>query len=166
MRIAVSVGLALFIAACGPELSPEERAQRDAEAVEQVEASQKPPAIAIAPAAIRQPDIEKHDMFGLGCSFAAEGGGMGAIAITLIDKAFMKVDGEVLLFAPDVGSPETRYGTREKFDGKQFSFRLELLQKDGEQVGAETMEHDARLVARDGRDRIIYQSPGYAQCGA
>ena len=165
MRISVSA-VFLLLAACGSETTPEEQARLDAEAVEQVRASQTPPVIAIVPEPIGNPDIDRFEMFGLGCSFAPGAEAAGPVAITLLGEAFMKVDGEVERFAPDAGSPETAYGTRRKYDGKRFSFQLELDPGEGEQIGMETIQHDARLVARDSRDRVIYQADGTARCGA
>lgn len=158
----------IALAACGPDVTPEEQARRDAEAVAQVKASQTPPALGITPEAIGNADIEKHEMFGLGCSFVprSAGAGAGAVAITLLDGAFMKVDGEVLRFAPDAGSPETPYGTRVKYDGLEFSMQLEFSEGEGQKIGMETMQHNARFIARDGRDRVIYEADGTAQCGA
>lgn len=163
---ALVVIVAATLTACGSGQSEEERAARDAADVAEVEAASVPPMIEITPETIRYPDIEAHQMFGVGCSFTPDGGGLGATAITLLDAGFMKVGGEVERFAPDAGSAETGFGTRTKYDGRRHSMRLLLTEQDGEQKGPETFEYDARLEVRDGQDRVVYASDGYAQCGA
>ncbi len=115
-------------------------------------------------------DIEQQGMVGLGCSFMADDGdpnsGKDALAITMGDAAFAKRGGEVMRLAPDRGSPQNPLGTQAKYDGREFSLELDLLESEGEQVGIETMGYDARLTLTDGRDRVLFRADGTAQCGA
>ncbi len=156
----------LALAGCGENISPEEQARRDAQAVAEVRAAQVAPAVPVTLQPIGFADIEEQGMVGLGCSFLAEDGGDDAMAITMGDAAFAKRGGKVMRLAPDRGSAENPVGTQAKYDGREFSLQLDLLDREGEQVGMETMGYDARLTLTDGRDRVLYRAEGTAQCGA
>ncbi len=156
----------LVLAGCGDERSAEERAAADARAVAEVEASQVPPPQAFSPQPILYPDIEKHRLYGAGCSFAPEGGGLGAVALAMADQGFMKRDGALMRFAADKGSAELPYLARSEYDGKVYSFTLDLDRESGERSGMETSDFDAALTVRDAKGRVVYDAPGIAQCGA
>lgn len=157
---------ACLLAACGPEMSAEEKAAADAQAIAAVEANQQPPVMPVAPEKILYPDIEQHELYGTSCAFAPEGGGLGAIALAMEDAGYLKLDGEVLRLAADKGSGELPMLAREKYDGKAYSFRLELDQSAGTQEGIETINYPARLTILDAADRVAFSASGIAQCGS
>ncbi len=156
----------LALAGCGGDISPEEQALRDAQDVAEVRAAQIAPPVPVTLEPIGFADIEQQGMVGLGCSFLADNGGKDALAITMGNAAFAKRSGKVMRLAPDRGSAENPVGTQAKYDGREFSMQLDLLDREGEQVGMETMGYDARLTLTDGRDRVLYRADGTAQCGA
>ena len=158
--------MALALAGCGEEKTAQERAAENAAAVAEVEKYQEAPPEMLAPQPILYPDIEKHGLFGAGCNFLPEGGGMGAVFLGMADGAAMKKGGEILRFAADKGSRNNPLGSWRKYDGKDYSAELEIGQGQGEQVGSETVNFPARLVVRDGKDRVVYESAGTAQCGS
>jgi hypothetical protein len=135
--------------------------------VEEVVAANDGSAIALEPKPIGYPDMERHDIYGFGCSFVPEGGGIGAIAVLLLDAGYMKVDGEVLRFAPDPGSSENAAGVRMVYDSASHSLKLTLAEEtDAEGKAPEAQGYDARLTVRDAKSREVYRANGYAQCGA
>lgn len=156
----------LVLAGCGEDISPEEQARRDAQAVAEVRAAQIPPPVPVTLEPIAFADIEEHELFGVGCSFLTEGRGEDVVAIALGDAAYAKRNGAMLRLAPDAGSSANPFGTRSKYDGREFSMELDLLDPEGEQVGMETMGYPARLTLTDGRDRVIHRAEGTAQCGS
>ncbi len=156
----------LALAACGDGRTPEEKATEDARAIAEVEASQEPPPQAFAPQPIRYPDIERHGLYGAGCSFAPKGGGIGAVVLAMADTGYMKRDGELMRFAADKGSAELPYLARQKYDGKVHSFTLQLDEESGERSGMETSDYSAELTVEDEKGRVVYRSAGIAQCGA
>lgn len=156
---------AFTLAACG-EAPDEETAKENAQAVAEVEAHQDPPPEVLTPEIIKYPDMEKHEIYGAGCSFVPEGGGLGAIAIGMADEGYMKLGGEILVFAADKGSPELPYLARQKYDGLKYSFTLQLEQGNPANEGKEVVDFPARLTVNDGGGRAVYQSAGMAQCGA
>ena len=145
---------ALALASCSEE-------QSDADKLAAVERAQDIPAQAIEPQPIDYRDIEANDLFGAGCNFSPDGGGMGATVLAKPDVAHMKIDGEIERFAPDVGAGSNPLDTWQKYDGTTASFRLELGEGD-----FDTGRYPGTLTMRDGQDRIVYRSGGSVQCGS
>lgn len=158
--------LAVALAACGEEKTPQQKAAENAAAIAEVEANQEAPPEMLAPQAILYPDIEKNGLLGAGCNFLPEGGGMGAIFLGMADGAAMKKGGEILRFAADKGSKNNPLGSWRKYDGKDYSATLEIGAGQGKEVGTETVNYPARLIVSDGKDRVVYESAGTAQCGS
>ena len=160
MRISI-VLLALTLMACSNEPNEEERAA----AVAEVEANRIPPPEELQLEPIRYREIEKHELYGAGCSFAPTGGGLAAVALAMPDTGHIIVDGEMLTLAADKGSAELPYLARSKYDGTEHSMELDLDQDAGEEVGAEVSDYPATLTIRNARDQIVYNQSGIAQCG-
>ena len=159
MRFAVPL-LALAMAACSSEVSEEERAA----AVAEVEAAQVQQELELG--AIRYREIEQHDLYGAGCSFAPEGGGLSAVALAMAEEGHFLLDGELITLAADKGSAELPYLARREYDGLAYSMTLDLDEAGGEQSGEETSDYPATLTIRDAREQVVYEKPGIAQCGA
>ena len=160
MRSAVFFAVAA-LAACSGEPSEEERRA----AVAEVEANQTPPPVEIVPDPIRYPEIEKYDLFGGGCSFAAKGGGLAAVAIAMEDTGHFLLGGDLVTLAADKGSDELPYLAWRKYDGKAYSMMIDLNQDAGQQSGEETSDYPAMLTIRNARGQVVYRENGIAQCG-
>ena len=154
----------VMLTACGP--SGQEEAAQNAQDVAEVRANQAPPPEQLQPQPILYPDIEENDLFGAGCNFAPQGGGMGAIAMAKEDVGYMKRNGQILTFASDKGSARQPLNSYRKYDGRNYGFTLELLSDEGEQDGIETVNFPARLIVRDGKNAVVYEAEGTAQCGS
>lgn len=167
MRGLYALGLLLLLGACEDELSPEERAARDARDVAAVEAgnSTNPPPQPISPQVIGYPDIEKYNLFGAGCSFAP-GTSMGAIVLAMDDTAYIKLEGEIIRLASDTGSSDLPLGAHTQYDGKEYQIELALEEDEGVLSGEETMTYPGFAIIRDANDQVVYQADGAMQCGA
>lgn len=159
------IAVSLFLAACNQQMPEEEEAVRQ-QAVAEVEANQKPPPERLEPQPIRYPDIENYELYGAGCSFVPDRGGLGAIAIAMAKEGYMIRNGELLIFAADMGSAELPYLARRKYDGRKYSFTLDLDEERGEASGMETRDYRGSLTVRDGDDNVVYRADGLTQCGA
>ena len=155
----------LVLLALGGCTSEPTEAERQA-AVAEVKAHQEAPPEMFSPRPIQYPDIEKNNLYGAGCSFAPKGGGLGAIALAMADEGYMKREDEILRFAADKGSEKLPYLAWRKYDGSDHSFTLDLDTDSGKQSGEETSDYTAKFTVRDGKDRILYEADGIAQCGA
>ena len=169
MKLPVIILAGLAIASCGDDISDAERAEEDRAVVESVRNANDtaPPLIEVVPEPILYPDIEANDLFGLACSYAP-GTSMGARVIAREVDAFVKVDGDVLRFAADPGSRELPAGTRSFYNGREYSLRLEIEDKQtGEQIGdGGAVLYEGTVWLRDRWDRVIYQGTGAVNCGA
>ncbi|MBX7526732.1 hypothetical protein [Qipengyuania vesicularis] len=158
------VFLTVAIAACGPTPEEEETARK--QAVAEVEANQEPPPEQLTLDPIRYREIEKHQLYGAGCSLVPDGGGLGAVVLALAEEGFLIRNGELLRFAADAGSAELPYLARQRYTGREYSFTLDLDEDEGKQSGVETTDYRGRLTVRDSSERVVYQAEGLTQCGA
>ncbi|MGB3377725.1 MAG: hypothetical protein WBA55_03020 [Allopontixanthobacter sediminis] len=156
---------ASLFGACAEEVNPAEQARIDAEKIAAVERANIVPPDPISPQRIDFPDYEENDLYGSGCAFVPKGTAMHPIALTQGETAFMKIDDKMVRFAPDKGSKQGPFGTWQKYDGKVHSVRLLVAPGDGKASGSETVAYPATISIRNGRDQIVYQASGTAQCG-
>ena len=157
--------LPLMLVACSEEVSPAEQARIDEAKIAAVERANIIPPNPVSPQKMHYPDYETNDLFGAGCAFAPKGGGLGAVALTRAEVAYLKLDDEVVRFAPDKGGRKAPFATWQKYDGRIHSITLDFAAGSGSAAGADTVEYPAELTIRDGRDQIVYRAAGLAQCG-
>lgn len=161
MRVSI-VLLAVTLMACSNEPNEEERAA----AVAEVEANRIPPPEELQLEPIRYREIEKNELYGTGCSFASDGGGMSAVALAMAETGHFLRGDKLITLAADKGSPELPYLARRKYDGAAYSMTLDLDEAEGEQSGEETSDYPATLTIRDASEQVVYRKSGIAQCGA
>lgn len=155
----------LAVGCAGDEPSAEDRQRMEEADIAAVKAAQEVPPAPVTPEKILYPDIERYELYGAGCNFAPEGS-MAAIALAQSARGFMKIDGDIVAFAPDAGSGDLPLGAKGKYTAGEWSFMLDLAAAEGEQDGSETVNFPARFVLRNQRDQIVYQAGGIAQCGS
>jgi len=158
MRRSVLAGLVL-LGACNTQ-SPAEKAAADAGDIAAVERAQnqRPPIVPITPKPILFPDIKRAALYGPGCAFVAEGGGMGAVLLTENKRAAIKPKDEIVILASDPGSTPMPQGTWSRYVGKAYA--LTLTRADGGTDGA----WNGKLVVTDPGDQIVYEASGQVQC--
>ncbi len=161
MRVSIIL-LALTLVACSNEPNEQERAA----AVAEVEANRVPPPEELQLEPIRYREIEKNELYGTGCSFAPDGGGMSAVALAMAETGHFLRGDKLITLAADKGSPELPYLARRKYDGAAYSMTLDLDEAEGEQSGEETSDYPATLTIRDASEQVVYRKSGIAQCGA
>ncbi|MCY1671559.1 hypothetical protein OVA07_11125 [Novosphingobium sp. SL115] len=149
---------ALGLAACS------EKEPTDAEAIAAVNAAQdgKPPVKPLDPQTIHYPDIKQHKLHGTGCAFVAKGGGLGAVLLAQDGRGIVKLNGEVIILAPDTGSAKMPKGSWSRYTGKAFALTLTASGPITAAGGAE--EFDGKVVITDAFERPVYESAGHAQC--
>ena len=161
MRVSIIL-LALTLVACSNEPNEQERAA----AVAEVEANRIPPPEELQLEPIRYREIEKNELYGTGCSFAPDGGGMSAVALAMAETGHFLRGDKLITLAADKGSPELPYLARRQYDGAAYSMTLDLDEAEGEQSGEETSDYPATLTIRDASEQVVYRKSGIAQCGA
>lgn len=155
----------LLLCACGDGMTPEERALHDDRMVAMVERANEaaPPLREVTPEPILYPDIERHDLYGVSCSYAP-GTSLGARVIAREADAFMKIDGQMLRFAADPGARALPLGTRSLYTGRQFTLRLQIIDETAQSPGSKA-DYEGIIQLRDPHGRIVYEGSGLAQCG-
>ena len=165
MRVLIAISL-LSLAACGPDMSPAEKAEEDARGVAAVEQANnaEPPLEPVTLEPILYPDIERYDLFGMSCAYAP-GTSLGARVIARENDAFIKIGDEVIRLAADPGSRELPMRSRTLYTGKEYSLRLEIGE-DGTQSGIETVSYEGAAYLRDRWGRVVFEGAGTVQCGS
>lgn len=160
------LGFSLVLASCGAaEVSAEEQARIDAVKIAAVEQAAILPPESISPEAITFTDVEMNELFGAGCGFLP-GEGKEIIALAQPDRGILKLDGKITRLAADRGSPVGPLGSQSKYDGREVSLRLKIDDSGGRKSGIETVDYPARMEVRNGRDQMVFEADGVAQCGA
>lgn len=153
MTIAAAV---LLLPACSEKHDP----AQDARDIAQVEAMQKakPPAKPISPQPMAYMEISQNKLYGAGCNFVPDGGGLGAIVLAQHDRAFLKLDGKIVTLASDAGSTKMPQGSWSRYSGREHALTLTRV---GEGEGDAFV---GRVVITDPYDQVVYQARGTVQC--
>ena len=167
------LSLALLAASCGESPAPEgETAESPASTAEDPEvaavkaANDAPPPLAeIELQGIGYPDIEQHDLYGVGCNFAPKNGGLAAVFLGQDDRGVIKLGGDIVTLAADKGSPTLPYSAHEHYVGTEYSADL-TVSGEGSPSGEEAVDYAGQLVIRDAHERTLYDEAGIVQCGA
>ena len=156
---------ALTLTGCDKPQTKAQQATEDARAIAQVEAVQKqrPPVVPIDLAVMGAPDFEKNNLFGAGCAFVPEGGGMGAVLLTREKRAYIKLGAKVVSLSSDPGGPKAPVGTWEHYVGDTYS--LELVRTVASPaVQEELLRWPGRVTIQDADRRVVYTAMGEVQC--
>lgn len=141
-----------------------EREPTDAEAIAAVKAAQdgKPPLEPVDPQPILYPDITASKLHGTGCAFVADGGGIGAVLLAQDTRGVIKLDGEVLLLAPDAGSARLPMGSWARYTGKAYAVTLGA---EGPVTALGTgAQFKGAMTITDAFERPVYEARGDVQC--
>ncbi|MBU6396023.1 MAG: hypothetical protein KGQ75_15745 [Sphingomonadales bacterium] len=136
-----------LLAACGPGAPPP-----------------PPPASTVQPEPITYPDIKDNELYGAGCNFTPEGGGMSALALAQEGEAIIKVKGKIERIPADKKSqilPET---ARTRYLGPDRILLLAPL-PDAKPVENGVVKTLATsLTIMDPLGRIQFFAKGVVQC--
>lgn len=123
-----------------------------------------PPASTLKPEPITYPDIKDNELYGAGCNFAADGGGMSALVLAQEKEAILKLDGKIARIPADKTSqilPET---ARTRYVGTKTILILAPL-PDAKPVENGVVQTLATsLTIMDLQGRIQFFAKGQVQC--
>lgn len=163
MRIEVGILVSLIaLTACSKEAGSVAKAEEDARDIAMVEEAQakRAPVKDLIPEPIRRADLDQKDMFGGYCAMEHPSG-LHSLAITRRAEAWIKLDGQLVRFGADMGSPEQPFETRVNYDGQEYSMRLRIFDTG---AGEGNGPYEGELILRDSFDREAFAMNGTISC--
>jgi hypothetical protein len=166
MTRVLAIAAVLLAASCERAPTAEQKALAVARDIERVEAAQKttPPLTALAPEPITFADIEKNRLFGASCIFLPEGA-KTHLVLAMSNTAYLKVGGELRVYAADKGSAPLPLGAWTRYEGREHVIDLQTAGGDGTPAGEETTDWPGHLTIRDPYSRVLYSAAGTVRCG-
>lgn len=157
---------AFALSACGDDVSSFEQQEADAQAVAMVEEanSTQPPLEEMVPEPITETDMQAEEMGGERCTYSP-GMNHGVLVVARQVDAYMKIEGRLVRFAADPGARQLPFETRTLYNGRQFSLRLTMPEREAE--GTEAVagtEFEGDIALFDQWDRMVYSGSGPVTC--
>lgn len=151
--------LSLSLAACQDQASTDPAPDMD-----KINRAALGPAEEILLTPISFADVERHNLFGMGCNLLDQNGAMLFIAQS--DQASFLIAGQLVRAAADMGAKELPYGARAHYLSSKYAIDLTLDDKAPDHVAEEVADYTGTLEIRDAQDRLVYRHAGVVQCGA
>ena len=143
---ALILGFPLLLAACTPAAPP------------------PPPGNAIELGIIDYFDITQNKLYGSGCNFVGEGGGMGAILLAQGKQAVLKLGNKIVQIPADKTSKPLKQGSWTRYTGPAYTLTLSPI-KDGKGVVNGVVEMlSAQMTLSDPGGKVLFTTTGQAQC--
>jgi hypothetical protein len=142
------LGLALLLAACSQEAPP----------------PPPPPVNAVQPQEIDYLAIKEGKLYGAGCNFVAEGGGIAALALAQEKEAIIKLKGKIVRIPADTGSqilPET---ARTRYAGPEYILILAPIPGTPRTENGVIQSLATSLTILDPQGRTQFFAKGQVQC--
>lgn len=123
-----------------------------------------PPTNAIEPGTIDYFDITKNKLYGSGCNFVADGGGMGAILMALEADAVLKLNGKLIKIAADKASKPLKQGSWTRYKDPAYTLTLAPVDDGKGKVNGVVEILTAQMTLSDGAGKVLFTAKGQAQC--
>lgn len=129
----------------------------------------------IAPGTFTSGDIDAHDLYGSGCNVSGQDGNI--IFIARADAGYLRLDDEIMTFAPHPAESGLPFGVADHYDGREQSIDLQVdLASESSPNSASPSTQWAflkdvklyfgTLIIRDTKEREIFRYYGKVTCGA
>ena len=142
---ALILGFPLFLAACSP-------------------APPQPPANALEPGRIDYFDITNNKLYGSGCNFVGDGGGMGAILLAQAKQAVLKLDNKIVQIPADKASKPLKQGSWTRYTGLAYTLTLFPIEDAKGSVNGVVEMISAQMTLTDPKGKVLFTTKGQAQC--
>lgn len=154
----VALIAALLATGCTKQ-APQERAISDAEAVAAVEAAQnrEPPLVAVNLEPITRADIDRYNLHDKGCQLVRAVDRGDPLVLVNDGRAMVRVAGDVLPLAADVGGAQLGTRAWQYYSGKRFALTLKP-------VGGAPLPSPGELQLRDAWGRVVFATTGTLSC--
>lgn len=112
-------------------------------------------------------DLERHDMFGIGCYFLDGKDDKAPMLFNAAEeKGWMKLANRVLVLAADRSSTELPYLSWSRYSGSGYTVVLNRNSAAARSTGPETETAPGSITVRDKNDRVVFGRKGLIDCGA
>ena len=162
MRLFVLAVATALLAGCQQESAEAEGPEpSDAQAVAAVEAAQerKPPIQLTALQPIPRADIDRYNLHDFGCNLVRPQDGGDPLVIVNDGRAMVRVEGDVLPLAADVGGQQLGSRAWQYYVGKKYALSLKPM------AGA-TLPAEGTAELRDAWGRVVFATAGRITCAA
>lgn len=162
MRLFVFSATTLLLAACQQESARAEGPEpSDAQAVAAVNAAQerKPPMQIAALQPIPRADIDRYNLHDSGCKLVRAQDGGDPLVIVNDGRAMVRIDGDVLPLAADVGGQQLGSRAWQYYVGKKYALSLKP-------VAGASLPADGTAELRDAWGRVVFATAGRISCAA
>jgi len=122
------------------------------------------PANAVSPEIIDYFDITRNKLYGSGCNFAADGGGMGALVLGQAEQAVMQLDGKIVKIAADKTSKPLRQGSWSRYADSAYVLRFVPIKNGKNSVNGVVESLDVHISLTDPAGKALYAAKGQVQC--
>lgn len=126
--------------------------------------SPAPPANTVTLGTIDYFDITKNKLYGGGCNFVGEGGGMGAILLAQAEQAVIKLDEKIVLIPADTTSTPLKQGSWTRYHDAAHTLELKPVAEGKSTVNGVVETLPARMTLADGQGAMQFAAIGQAQC--
>jgi hypothetical protein len=149
--------LAFALAACGEE-TPTSPVDYDA-----MNRAAEGPARDIDPRPIGTGELERLGLSGGTCVVPGANHRENLFAASR-QKGIMRIDFEVMQFAPRPTTNPLPHGVSDRFDGTEYQIELLVDPASETPAGPEQLFYNGTLTVRDARERIVFQHRGRVEC--
>jgi hypothetical protein len=143
----VALGLVVLLAACGKAAPPP-----------------LPPLSAIQPEGIDYATIKANNLFGGGCNFVAEGGGLAALVLAQEKEAIIKLKGKIVRIPADKGSQMLPETARTRYADADHILILAPIPGGPPTEMGQIQSLPIRLAIVDAAGRPQFAAKGMVQC--
>ncbi len=123
-----------------------------------------PPANALEPGTIDYFDITKNKLYGSGCNFVADGGGMGAILLAQEAQAVLKLDRKLVKIAADKASKPLKQGSWTRYKDPTYTLTLTPVEDGKGKVNGVVEMLTAQMTLTGAAGKVLFTAKGQAQC--
>ena len=119
---------------------------------------------AIQPEGIDYPAIKAHKLYGNGCNFVAEGGGLAALVLAQEKEAILKLAGKIVRIPADTSSQLLSDFARTRYADASHILILAPIPGGTAVVNGQVQNVPVRLAIVDAAGRPEFTAKGLVQC--
>jgi hypothetical protein len=109
-------------------------------------------------------DVTQNKLYGSGCNFVADGGGMGAVFLAMADRGLIKVDDHIVPLPAAADGAPLPQGARTHYAGPLYAATLVPVAGGKHKTLGVVSVFTGHLVVTDAKGQTVYEASGDTQC--